>query len=131
MSTFDDIRDLLQEVDELRSRLDTDRIEAMSDEAKLELARTKVKSCLEHLRSCLDYSAHAIRKKYYTPKKIYFPYGLSQLDFATSLKSNLPELETVAPDVFLLVERMQPFSCGDTWLHDLCSHTNKMKHREL
>lgn len=92
-----------------------------------------IKHCLMNLRSCLEYAAQDIWRSYNkTPKKrLYFPYGKDSSDFANSLKSNLPSLDSCKPNVVRLIRSLQPFECSNTWLTDLCAQVNLQKHDRL
>lgn len=95
------------------------------------VSRPKVKSILEHLRSCLEYSAQDINAKFKVPKeKIYFPYAKNRDEFEKSLKRNLPNLESIFPDIYKEILLVQNFECGDDWLIRLCELTNSAKHKD-
>lgn len=55
-----DIEELLSEVEEIVASLETQKSKANTNSGILEISKPKVKSALEHLRSCLDYAAHDI-----------------------------------------------------------------------
>lgn len=105
---------------------------ARKDEDQSQILRPKIKSCFENLRSVLEYSAQDIWASY-TKKNnsVYFPYGKDEHDFLNSVKKNLPALKEQRIDLFELVERLQPHSCGSDWLYELCRHTNFNKHNRL
>ena len=103
--------------------------------------RVPVKNLMENLRSALDYMAHDIyeaccqpsrlAKGLPDPKNVYFPYGRSLNDFKSGLGSSLPGLESSSSAVHDLLLSIQPFTCGDSWLYDLCSVLNEKKHDRL
>ncbi len=104
---------------------------AQTTESIVVLARPKVKSCLEHLRSSLDYIGHDLSETTNPnkrPKKLYFPYGSNQKLFLESLERNLPGLD---PKYLPIIESLQPHVCGDDWLVRLCHVTNFNKHVSL
>lgn len=105
---------------------------ARKDEGKESVVRPKIKSCFENLRSCLEYTAQDVWASY-TKKKnsVYFPYGKSEEFFISSVKRNLPGLKDQSPIAYKIIESIQPHVCGDTWLPDLCQHTNFNKHDRL
>ncbi|MGF6127209.1 hypothetical protein QF019_002418 [Pseudomonas frederiksbergensis] len=132
MERYPDILELLEEV-----KVDIDIISASyerarNDEDQLKILRPKIKSCFEHLRSALEYSAQDIWRSY-TKKKnsVYFPYGKTEEDLNKSLNRNLPALKDQSPILFDLVEALQPHKCGSEWLYELCRHTNFNKHDRL
>lgn len=133
MNRYDDIHELLTEVATASKELEAAyKIAAMSEDVQSVL-RPKVKSSLEHLRSCLEYCAQdtyeAIVKG--QVKRLYFPYGKDEATFKKSVKNHLPNLETLAPRVFHIYESVQPHKSQESWLIDLCDHTNFNKHDSL
>lgn len=103
--------------------------------------RVSVKNAMENLRSALDYMAHDIYEVCCQPKRtanglpdpknIYFPYGRTEHDFKSGVGSSLPGLDKASPPVYELLLSIQPFTCGDNWLHELCSILNEKKHDRL
>jgi hypothetical protein len=105
---------------------------ARSDDLQLEVLKPLVKSTMEHLRSVLEYTAQDIWESYTKKKNTpYFPYGKDEESFVKSLSKNLPGLAQQRPDLLAVVESIQPHNCGDSWVSDLCSHTNFNKHNRL
>lgn len=121
--------ELLNEVAELLLGIEAAYAEAKSTQPIVVVARPKVKACLEHLRSVLEYIASALAETLPArPKRSYFPYGTDPKLYAESLARNLPGLdEKFKP----LLESVQPFACGDLWLIHLASATNFNKHVSL
>lgn len=132
MNRLSDIRALFDDCDSNLKRIDERYNSACSDELQKDVLKPLVKSTMEHLRSILEYSAQDIWESY-TQKKgtPMFPYGADEEKFVKSLSKNLPGLAEKNPDIFSLVVSIQPHSCGDTWLYDLCKHTNFNKHDRL
>lgn len=103
--------------------------------------RVPVKNAMENLRSALDYMAHDIYEACCQPKRaanglpdpknIYFPYGRTENDFKSGAGRSLPALDTASPLVYKLLVSIQPFTCGDDWLYQLCSILNEKKHDRL
>lgn len=103
--------------------------------------RVHVKNLMENLRSALDYMAHDIYESSCQPariargqpdlKNIYFPYGKIETDFKAGIGRSLPDLCTLAPDIYKILVSIQPFACGDSWLCDLCTILNENKHDRL
>ena len=132
MKRYDDILELLKVSD---SNLDVVGLAyetARHDEEQLSAARPVIKTILGDLRSVLDYAAMSIFQSY--SKKSgspCFPYGEDEKAFVKAVNKNLNGLEQQLPEVYALVESIQPYACGDAWLMDLCSITNVTKHRHL
>jgi hypothetical protein len=132
MERYPDIVELLEEVQGDIEVISASYEKARNDEDQAKILRPKIKSCFEHLRSALEYSAQDIWRSY-TKKQtsVYFPYGKTEEDFNRSLGKNLPALKEQAPNLFELVEALQPHKCGSEWLYELCRHTNFNKHDRL
>ena len=100
-----------------------------------------IKNLMENLRSTLDYTAHdiydllimshrsSLGKKQID--KIYFPYGKDITDFKSMLGNYLPELDVINPDVYSLVESLQPHKSDSPWLFNLCNLVNQNKHDSI
>lgn len=103
--------------------------------------RVPVKNLMENLRSALDYMAHDIYEACCRSarisnglsdlKNIYFPYGKTEAEFKSCVGKSLPNLATLAPNIYKILLSVQPFDCGDTWLCDLCVILNEKKHDRL
>lgn len=100
-----------------------------------------VKILMETLKSALDYMAHDIYETIIMPvrnkagkeaiKKQNFPYGKNENDFKSMVGSNLPNLHSLAPTVYSIIEALQPHKSGDDWLCDFCEILNEKKHDTL
>lgn len=126
-----DVSELLAECGEILEAIDNSYRAALTDEDIVKVARPKIKSCLEHLRSALEYIAMDLSNHTNSPKtkeKVYFPYGKDKRNFRKYLCKVLPDLEKKYVE---LIESIQPFSCGSNWLIKLCSQNNISKHIEL
>ena len=127
-----DIQELLEECSANILTIERKYDFARSDELQLDVLKPLVKSTMEHLRSILEYTAQDIWENYTKKKNTpYFPYGKDEDSFLKSVSRNLPGLAQQRPDLLALVESIQPYSCGDSWVSDLCSHTNFNKHNRL
>lgn len=125
------VKELIAESEELLSVIDGIYRSAKRAEDIVEVAKPKVKSCLEHLRSSLEYIAQDLSEitgSSKAPKNVYFPYGKDKSIFTKSLNKNLPEVDAKFRDK---IESIQPHSCGDRWLIHLCKVTNDHKHDQL
>jgi len=90
----------------------------------------KVKTILEHLRSCLEYAAQDINSKLSVPKvRFYFPYGKNLETLVDSTQKNLPLLQTERPDIYSAIFKLHNFQSGGEWLKILCDLTNHTKHK--
>lgn len=133
MSRFDDIAELLQSVEIHIADVDAFYADAVNNEdAKFE-GRAKLKSSLEHLRSCLEYCAQETHARLFGGKRdrLYFPYSEHEKGFKISVANNLPGLEKRSKVVYALYEQAQPHKTGRNWLPKLCKHTNAAKHNSL
>ena len=114
-------------------------IEKISKEKKASsINKVALKNVLENMRSILDYIAQDILNKLkQNPKnnklsnKIYFPYGQKENHFKISIKRNLPNLKKDMPELYDLIESIQPFKLKNNWIVDLCELTNEAKHNNL
>ena len=115
-------------------------IDELLDEAKetfsiisshKKISRPKVKSIVEHLRSCLEYAAQDINSKLSNPKiRFYFPYGTNLQTLNDSIQKNLPLLKNERSDVFNEILKLHNFESGGVWLKTLCDLTNHTKHTD-
>jgi len=132
MKHHDDINLLFEDV-----RINIERLDGAYEAARIndeieEVLKPVIKSSLEQLRSILEYSAQDIWSSYTKKKNSpYFPYGRDEAEFTKSAAKNLPGLQLQRPNVYALIESIQPHICGDKWLPELCSVTNFNKHRGL
>jgi len=125
------VNELIVEVEELLSIIDGIYRSAKTSEDIACAAKPKVKSCLEHLRSSLEYIAQDLSETTISnkkPRNVYFPYGKDESTFTKSLNINLPELDVKFKEK---IESIQPHSCDDSWLLHLCRVTNVHKHDQL
>jgi len=99
----------------------------------------EVKTALEHYRSILDYLAQDIYRLCKLPaspgkpRKLYFPNAgpnESNADFHRRFQREYPQLRAAAPKLFQHILGIQRFS-DETWLRDLTSLVNPMKHQQL
>jgi predicted component of type VI protein secretion system len=136
-----DIAELLVEVEGIIETLEYQRTMANVKLDILEVSKPKVKSCLEHLRSCLEYAAHDVYDKVYKDNdgktneqrermKIYFPYGKNLGDFHSNLGRSFKDLKTKNKEIYELILSIQSFNSRTSWLYDICNITNKIKHVE-
>jgi hypothetical protein len=128
---FNDIQELLHQVDVDFVTLAGAYEVARADADVKTVLRPLVKSCFEHLRSCLEYCAQEIADRYGASPRFYFPYGCDETRFLKSVQKNFPGLQAKAPRVYAAIAAIQPFKCSDAWLQSLCEHTNFNKHDRL
>jgi hypothetical protein len=125
------VNELMAESEEILTIIDGLYRSAETSEEIAVVAKPKVKSCLEHLRSSLEYIAQDLSEltaSSKTPRNVYFPYGKDKNFFNKTIDKNLPELDA---KLRIKIESIQPHSCGDKWLLHLCKITNDHKHDQL
>ena len=125
------VNELMAESEELLTIIDGLYRSAETSEEIAAVAKPKVKSCLEHLRSSLEYIAQDLSEvtaSDKTPRNVYFPYGKDKSLFNKTIDKNLPELDVKFRNK---IESIQPHFCGDSWLLHLCKITNDHKHDQL
>lgn len=129
MKRLESAHELLDEVAELIVGVEAAYVHAKTTQSVVVIARPKVKACLEHLRSVLEYIASELAETLSVkPKRWYFPYGSDPKLYAESLQRNLPGLDSKFKP---LLESVQPFICGDAWLLHLAGASNFNKHVSL
>lgn len=132
MERYKDIQDLFETLDKNLAELKASYDLARFNEDQAVALRPLVKSISSDLRSVLDYSAHTIYETYSTKQfKRYFPFSEDEAGFVKSVKDNLNGLKTQSPDLYELVESIQPHKGAGPWLPTLCRLTAMTKHREL
>lgn len=132
MERYEDIKELFSAVDRNLAELEDSYQLARFDERQATALRSLVKSIASDLRSVLDYSAHTIYETYSTKYfSGYFPFGQDEASFVKNVKGNLNGLETQRPDLYVIVESIQPHKANSCWLETLCKIAAATKHREL
>lgn len=98
----------------------------VSEELKVD-----IKNILENLRSCLDYIAHDIHEKFIpgSTSRLYFPIRHSFTEFEQVIARDFEGLDQTSPDVFSLLEKVQPYN--DDWLGKFNRLNNNNKHEDL
>lgn len=99
----------------------------ISDELKIE-----IKNIFENLRSVLDYMAHDVFDSLKTgkqPEILYFPIRLTQHEFDLVINKDFPSLQTSNPNVYSILESVQPYK--DKWLGQFNRLNNNNKHQDL
>jgi hypothetical protein len=125
------VNELMAESEELLTIIDGLYRSAETSEEIAAVAKPKVKSCLEYLRSSLEYIAQDLSEvtaSDKTPRNVYIPYGKDKSLFNKTIDKNLPELDVKFRNK---IESIQPHFCGDSWLLHLCKITNDHKHDQL
>lgn len=131
MNRYNDIIELLTEVHFNITRLEEKYENAKKNESIKDILRTLVKTCLEHLRSALEYSTQDIWASYNNcSAKLFPPYGETEVLFKANVKRNLPKLHEQR-ELYNIVESIQPHAYGNSWLIELCKQTNFNKHISL
>lgn len=98
----------------------------VSEELKVD-----IKNVLENLRSCLDYIARDIYEKFIsdTPGRVYFPIRHTAFEFQQAISRNYSGLDQTAPNVYTIIEQVQPYN--DPWLGKFNRLNNDNKHEDL
>ena len=131
-SRYEDAKEVLADAERQIAELSVIYAKAISDEELLVASKTHIKGAVESVRSALEYTSQDIWRSYTTKKNsVYFPYGKDEAAFLVSVKKNLPALKVQAPLLFDLVESIQPFITGESWLNELCAVSNFNKHNGL
>lgn len=131
-SRYEDAKEVLADAERLIAELSVTYAKAVSDEEVLLASKIHIKGAVEGVRSALEYTSQDIWRSYTTKKNsVYFPYGKDEAAFLVSVKRNLPALKEQAPLLFGLVESIQPFITGESWLSELCTVSNFNKHNGL
>lgn len=95
------------------------------------ISKPKVKSILEHLRSCLEYAVQDINLRLSKPQskdRLYFPYGKTLEKFEEVADKKLPLLKIELPKIYEKIIELHSFKEDDSWLKTLCDLTNHTKH---
>lgn len=124
----------------LKIMMRKDAIDELLEEAKenfllissyKKIPRPKVKTIMEHLRSCLEYAAQDINSKLSIPKsRFYFPYGDTPESLDAAIQKNLPLLKVEKREIFDAILKLHNFESGGQWLKNLCDLTNHAKHKD-
>ena len=105
---------------------------SLDQEVILEEMKIDIKNIFENLRSCLDYMAHDIFEFCENGKKLgklYFPIRWSRKDFDQVVKKDFPSLHDKNPDIYKILERVQPYN--NDWLSKFNKLNNNNKHKDL
>lgn len=101
--------------------------QVVSEELKID-----IKNIFENLRSALDYIARDVFEALGTgndPKILYFPISQNRKNFDKNISINFPDLEIKFPDVYKILESIQPYH--DDWLSKFNKLNNNNKHQNL
>jgi hypothetical protein len=98
----------------------------VSEELKVD-----IKNILENLRSCLDYIARDVYDNFIsgTPGRLYFPIRHTPNEFQQAISRNYSGLDQSAPNVYAIIEQVQPYN--DPWLGKFNRLNNDNKHEDL
>jgi hypothetical protein len=137
-----DIDELFIDVEEILATLETEKQKAIGNKEKIKLSSAKIKSLLAHLRDVFDYTAkdiyNLLRQKYSIDKRqvkevdiLYFPIRDTQSNFKAAIYKDYRYIEEYFPEVFNLIESIQPFEKKDNWLLKLNKLNKRNKHSGL
>ncbi|MEN5305287.1 hypothetical protein [Pseudomonas sp. TWI628] len=132
VTNYKDSTEVLDEAERLTREIESHYHAARFAEGELSVKRVQVKAAIECIRSALEYTAQDIWRSY-TKKQnsVYFPYGEDLSSFQKGVKKNLPDVDVQAPELYRLIESLQPHACGDNWVYQLCKASNYNKHNGL
>jgi len=90
-----------------------------------------IKNILENLRSCLDYIACDVHGKIISGRasRLYFPIRHTAAEFQQAIGRDYSGLEQSAPEIFNIIEKVQPYN--DAWLGKFNRLNNDNKHEDL
>lgn len=96
-----------------------------------EALKIDIKNILENLRSCLDYIARDVHEKFISgpADRLYFPIRHTAAEFQQAIKHDYSGLEQSAPEVFSIIENVQPYNDG--WIGKFNRLNNDNKHEDL
>ncbi|MCE9969984.1 hypothetical protein LZ620_13330 [Aeromonas salmonicida] len=121
-----------------RSKLDFEDVKKSYDKSLHEKhvnedLKISIKNIFENLRSCLDYLAHDLFEvkcaNAGTPGKLYFPIRQSTKEFSQIVAKDFPGLEVNHPEIFKVLEAIQPYN--NPWLGQFNRLNNQNKHQDL
>jgi hypothetical protein len=133
MNRADSIEALLKKARTDFARLEDEYNASLSEKHVRDDLKVSIKNIFENLRSCLDYlgqdifEAHCANAK--KSKRLYFPIRSSAPEFAAAITNDYPALQTTAPQVYGLLEAVQPYR--DPWLAQFNKLNNHNKHQAL
>jgi hypothetical protein len=124
---------LLQKIDE---HLDEVREHYEADLASKELSGElvyAVRQVIQDCQSALDWTATAVRKKYYPTKKWrpYFPLAIAARDFPELMDKQIKGLRAAQPKIAAAFERHQPYREGREQLGLLHKLARVEKHEDF
>ncbi|MRC30754.1 hypothetical protein GH884_21240 [Bacillus thuringiensis] len=131
---YDDIKELLDEVEESLLVIKNKYEEVTLSKDVQEIAKPKILATMVQLRSCLDYCMKDISEIVLKQNggKQYFPYTDTKRRFKEKIKSDYPKLRNENPNVYAILESVQDFNNTEySWLSLLCRKANKNKHDSL
>lgn len=135
MSRQSDISALLDRANQQLKSIATEYESSLHKQTIAAPLRVDIKNLFENLRSVLDYLAHDIRDEYCTPTKpsdrIYFPILPDASQFSARVSHWFPGLKSAAPEIWLELERSQPYQAGNAWLSHFNKINNENKHGAL
>lgn len=136
MMRNDDVKNLLKHEKDRLINIKNDYDQSLKDKDIHATLRIDIKNYMENMKSALDYMAKDMhetiiakkRKKKNQSQKKNFPYGEDKQQFEKMTKNHLPDLKIIRPDIYSLIEDMQPHKCNNKWLYDFCKILNDNKH---
>mgnify|MGYP005994483239 CR=1 FL=1 len=129
-----DVTELIEYSQVLLSELSIISEQASQTNNATYLAKPKVKSCADQLRTVLDFCAIDIRSAIIgnnSSKNVYFPYGKCEESAIKNINNAFPNLERKNIAIYKLIKELQKNSEGIYWLDLLCKLNNENKHHKL
>jgi len=137
----DQISALLQHAQKDLLQIEAQYQKALEEQTISTSLQIDIKNMMENLRSVLDYLANDIYDNVLMPARkatgekeiqnIYFPYGKTENDFKSGLGKSLPQLDSLQPTLYKIIEGIQPHKSGNDWLYQFCQILNEKKHNTL
>lgn len=98
-----------------------------------------IKNFLQNVRSALDFSSHALYKKFgdqsKSAKTIHFPYawlGATEKEFEKKVDINLPGIKNSRPDIYQILNSYQYYNSDDNiWLPEFMELINDNRYADL
>lgn len=131
MSRKKSIAALITKCRDSMSSLKNDYHASLEAKEVSEELKVDIKNILENLRSCLDYIARDIHDKFIAraPERLYFPIRHTANEFQQAISRDYSGLDQSAPDVYTIIEQVQPYN--DAWLGKFNRLNNNNKHEDL
>ena len=131
MSREKSILALIKKCRDSMTSLKADYEDSLEAREVSEELRIDIKNILENLRSCLDYIARDVHNSFVSGSlnRLYFPIRHTANEFQHAISHDFTGLYQSAPDVYAIMEQVQPYK--DDWLGKFNRLNNDNKHEDL